>query len=84
MWEIVRILEEMNNLPSYVLLEIVITVTADDQYGIMLRLLSRLNYDCAWGSSATEDCGAIHERQRWFLLAKRRIPEANTQFESRV
>ena len=44
----------------------------------MLREMARLGYDCAWGSFAAEDCGAIHERRKWFLLAKRRTPEARS------
>ena len=78
LWEILRLLREMEEPPSYVLLENVPTITADDQYGTMLKEVARLEYDCAWGSFAAEDCGAIHERSRWFLLAKRRTPRARS------
>ena len=78
LWEILRLLREMEELPSYVLLENVTAITADDQYGTMLMEMTKLEYDCAWGSFAAKDCGAIHERRRWFLLAKRRTPKAKS------
>ena len=78
LWEILRLLQEMGEPPSYVLLENVTTITADDQYGTMLKEIAKLEYDCAWGNFTAEECGAIHERRRWFLLAKRRTPKARS------
>ena len=78
LWEIPRLLQEMEERPSYVLLENVTTITVDGQYGTMLKEMAKLEYDCAWGSFTAEECGAIHERRRWFLLAKRRTPRARS------
>ena len=53
-------------------------MTADGQYGNMLRASAKLGYDWSWGSFTADDCGAIHERRRWFLLAKGCRPEAKS------
>lgn len=72
-------------LPSYVMLENVANICSmPGVWRYLLRRLHRLGYDANWTTLSAADVGALHKRNRWFFLAKRRCVEASVAPEPRA
>jgi len=54
--------------PKYLLLENVSAIL-NNGLGTVLADLAAMGFDAEWGCIRASDVGAIHERDRWFLLA---------------
>lgn len=65
-FEIVRILRETR--PRFLFLENVPAITTRGGIQIVKEITS-LGYDCRWCVISASSVGAIHRRERWFLLA---------------
>ena len=60
-------------LPSYVMLENVVNICSmPGVWRYLLQRLHRLGYDANWTTLSAADVGALHKRNRWFFLAKKR------------
>jgi DNA-cytosine methyltransferase len=70
-YEVIRLIKELN--PSYVLLENVASITNDKQFPSILSKLSKLGYDWSYDFYSAASLGGAHTRDRWFLLAMRRL-----------
>lgn len=69
-YEILRIVREKR--PPLVFLENVSHILAMPRvWQAVLTTLSQEGYDMAWGIFSANMCGAYHQRNRWFILAKR-------------
>ena len=66
-FEIVRLAKEIQ--PKFIFLENVPAITS--RGGItVVRTLAEMGYDCRWCVISAASIGALHRRERWFLLAK--------------
>lgn len=65
-FEIIRLVSEIR--PSFVFLENVPAVTVRDLRQILLEF-TKIGYDCRWTIVSAAAIGAVHIRERWFLLA---------------
>lgn len=65
-FEIVRLVGELR--PSFVFLENVPAITGRGLDRVLGELVT-LGYDCRWGILSAAEVGALHKRERWFLLA---------------
>lgn len=61
--------------PSYVFLENVSAITNDKDFPAILKKISGLGYDWAYDFFTASREGAVHQRDRWLLLAIRRSPD---------
>jgi len=84
-FEIVRLAKEIK--PKFVFLENVPAITT--RGGIeVIQSITSLGYDCRWCIISAASVGALHKRERWFLLAKLRdtlrkpIEQTNQKTES--
>lgn len=68
-FEIVRLVSEIR--PQFVFLENVSAITVRGAERVVGELC-RLRYDCRWGILSAADVGAVHRRERWWLLARDR------------
>lgn len=65
-FEIVRLAKEIK--PAYIFLENVPAITK--RGGIqVVGCLAQMGYDCRWCCISAASVGALHRRERWFLLA---------------
>jgi DNA (cytosine-5)-methyltransferase 1 len=64
-FEIVRLIGELR--PRFVFLENVPALTVRGLDRVLLVLTS-MGYDCRWTIVSAGEMGAVHERERWFLL----------------
>lgn len=64
-FEITRLVGELR--PSFVFLENVPAITGRGLDRV-LGEISSLGYDCRWGMLSAAEVGALHKRERWFLL----------------
>lgn len=65
-FEIVRLAKEIQ--PQYLFLENVAAITS--RGGIeVVRQIAEMGYDCRWCVISAASVGALHRRERWFLLA---------------
>lgn len=62
--------------PSYVFLENVPLITRDQNFPALLSILSRHGYNWAYDFFSATAEGALHKRDRWYLLAQRKSPDA--------
>jgi|HubBroStandDraft_3_1064219.scaffolds.fasta_scaffold312001_1 DNA (cytosine-5)-methyltransferase 1 len=75
-FEIARLVGEIR--PSFVFLENVSAITVRGSERVIAEF-DRLRYDCRWGLLSASDVGANHQRERWWLLAKRRTNVDDTE-----
>ena len=67
-YEIVRLAEEIK--PTFIFLENVPAITGRGGLEVVKSIAS-LGYDCRWCVISAASVGALHRRERWFLLARR-------------
>jgi DNA (cytosine-5)-methyltransferase 1 len=75
-FEILRLAEEIK--PEYVFLENVAAITSRGGLRVV-REIAEMGYDCRWCTISASSIGALHKRERWFLLAhakSKRLEEA--------
>jgi DNA (cytosine-5)-methyltransferase 1 len=65
-FEIVRLAEEIK--PHFIFLENVPAITTRGGLQVVSEIAS-LGYDCRWCVISAASVGALHKRERWFLLA---------------
>lgn len=65
-FQIIRLVSEIR--PSFVFLENVPAIVVRGLNRVLLELAS-LGYDCRWTIVSAAEMGAVHIRERWFLLA---------------
>lgn len=65
-FEIVRLIGELR--PRFIFLENVPAITVRGLDRVLLELTA-LGYDCRWTIVSAAEVGAVHIRERWFLLA---------------
>ena len=65
-FEIVRLAEEIK--PKFIFLENVPAITSRGGLRVV-REVAKLGYDCRWCVISAASVGALHKRERWFLLA---------------
>lgn len=65
-FEIMRLAEEIK--PKFIFLENVPAITTRGGLQVV-REIASLGYDCRWCIISAESVGALHRRERWFLLA---------------
>ena len=68
-YEVIRICKEAS--PLFIFLENVAAIRTRGSIEVQEELAS-LGYDCRFGMLSAAEVGAVHERDRWFCLAKRR------------
>lgn len=78
-FEIVRLAKEIQ--PKFIFLENVPTICS--RGGIrVVREITQMGYDCRWCVISAASIGALHKRERWFLLAHTNR-EGDTRLPSR-
>lgn len=65
-FEILRLAKEIK--PSYIFLENVPAITSRGGLQVV-REIAEMGYDCRWCVISAASVGALHRRERWFLLA---------------
>lgn len=65
-FEIIRLAKEIK--PQFIFLENVPAITTRGGLQVVNEIAS-LGYDCRWCVISASSIGAIHKRERWFLLA---------------
>lgn len=65
-FEIIRLAKEIK--PSFLFLENVPAITSRGGVQVVKEIAS-LGYDCRWCVISAASIGALHKRERWFLLA---------------
>lgn len=65
-WEIVRLSKEIK--PKFIFLENVPAITSRGGLTVV-RAIAEMGYDCRWCIISAASIGALHRRERWFLLA---------------
>jgi DNA (cytosine-5)-methyltransferase 1 len=65
-FEIVRLAKEIK--PSFIFLENVPAITSRGGLRVV-REITEMGYDCRWCVISAASIGALHRRERWFLLA---------------
>jgi len=66
-YEIMRLAQEVK--PAFIFLENVPNIRTKGLDAVGGELAKR-GYDCRWGIVSAQEMGALHKRERWFLLAK--------------
>lgn len=74
-FEILRLAEEIK--PKYIFLENVPAITSRGGLQVV-REITALGYDCRWCVISAASVGALHRRERWFLLAHAKHHGAST------
>jgi DNA (cytosine-5)-methyltransferase 1 len=74
--EVLRLAKSLN--PSYLFFENVSAIVKDKDFPILLDKITRLGYDWSYDFFAASSEGALHRRDRWYLLAERQSPSAKT------
>ena len=75
-FEIIRLLRETR--PRFLFLENVPAITT--RGGIeVIKEVAALGYDCRWCVISASSIGALHKRDRWFMLAKSNLCDSNIQ-----
>ncbi len=67
-FEIVRLAEALQ--PKYIFLENVPLITKRGGVAVV-RTLAESGYNCVWTTLSAQAVGALHKRERWFLLAEK-------------
>jgi DNA (cytosine-5)-methyltransferase 1 len=67
-FEIVRLAEVLQ--PKYIFLENVPLITKRGGVEVV-RTLAESGYNCVWTTLSAQAVGALHKRERWFLLAEK-------------
>lgn len=65
-FEIVRVAQEIQ--PKFLFLENVPAITSRGGLQVV-REIAQMGYDCRWCVISAASVGALHKRERWFLLA---------------
>jgi DNA (cytosine-5)-methyltransferase 1 len=65
-FQVVRLVRELR--PTFIFLENVPAIRTRG-LDIVLRELTQAGYDCRWTMLSASSVGALHKRERWFLLA---------------
>lgn len=65
-FEIMRLAEEIK--PAFIFLENVPAITTRGGLQVVITL-TEMGYDCRWCIISAASVGALHKRERWFLLA---------------
>lgn len=65
-YEIIRLTKELK--PTFIFLENVPAIRTRG-LDIVLQELTKAGYDCKWTMLSASSVGALHKRERWFLLA---------------
>ena len=68
-YEIVRLAKEIK--PKFIFLENVPAITSRGGLQVV-REITEMGYDCRWCVISAASVGALHKRERWFLLARHR------------
>lgn len=74
-FEIMRLAKEIK--PPFIFLENVPAITTRGGLRIV-REITEMGYDCRWCIISAASVGALHKRERWFLLARYRREEDKT------
>jgi DNA (cytosine-5)-methyltransferase 1 len=79
-FEIIRLVKELS--PRFVFLE---NVPAIRTRGLseVVNAFTEIGYDCRWTCLSAADVGALHKRERWFLLAYSNSNTIRTEQEHR-
>lgn len=80
--EVLRLLRHLR--PRLALFENVPPIARDGQFPQLLRDLQRCGYDVAYGFFSASSLGALHRRNRWFLLARRRHGNVDAAADGRL
>ena len=73
-FEIIRVAKEIK--PSFIFLENVPAITSRGGLQVV-REIAEMGYDCRWCVISAASVGALHKRERWFLLAHTTGKSAN-------
>lgn len=73
-FEIVRLAKEIK--PKFIFLENVPAITSRGGVTVV-RTLAEMGYDCRWCVISAASIGALHRRERWFLLGYAKHPGWN-------
>jgi DNA (cytosine-5)-methyltransferase 1 len=65
-FEIIRLAKEIN--PKFIFLENVPAITTRGGFRVVEEV-TEMGYDCRWCVISAASVGALHKRERWFLLA---------------
>ena len=65
-FEIIRLAEEIK--PKFIFLENVPAITSRGGLQVV-KEIAEMGYDCRWCCISASSVGALHKRERWFLLA---------------
>jgi len=79
-FEIVRLAKEIK--PSWIFLENVPAITHRGGLRVV-REITEMGYDCRWCVISAASVGALHKRERWFLLAHATNQRSQRRVESR-
>jgi DNA (cytosine-5)-methyltransferase 1 len=77
-FEIVRLAKEIK--PRFIFLENVPAITSRGGLRVV-REIAEMGYDCRWCVISAASVGAMHKRDRWFLLAKSRCERLQERAE---
>lgn len=77
-FEVARLVGEIR--PSFVFLENVPAIRTRGA-DVVTGRLADLGYDCRWDNLPANAVGAPHKRERWFCLARRRLPNTNREHD---
>jgi DNA (cytosine-5)-methyltransferase 1 len=75
-FEILRLAEEIK--PKFIFLENVPAITTRGGLQVV-RTIAEMGYDCRWCIISAASVGALHKRERWFLLAHSNSERCNTE-----
>jgi len=77
-FEIIGLAKEIQ--PTFLFLE---NVPAIRTRGLdtVIQELTEAGYDCRWTMLSAADVGAPHKRERWFCLARRRLPNSRSEHD---
>ena len=80
-YEIVRLCSEIK--PRFIFLENVPAITSRGGTEVV-REIAKMGYDCRWCVISAASVGALHIRERWFLLAHTKSKQNRGIFESEL
>lgn len=76
-FEIVRLAQEIK--PTFLFLENVPGIRTRGLREV-IRALTDIGFDCRWSTLSAREVGAPHLRNRWFLLARKRLSDAGCEY----
>lgn len=77
-FQVLRLIGEVQ--PTFVFLENVPAIRTRGAERVV-KELAKLGYDCRWGCLSAHVVDAPHKRERWFCLARRRLPDPRREHD---